>query len=332
MREQPRYRRPVNERFGFLRDDHGGVTVVVDGQQQSYVDPADPGLLAFEYVAQMAAVIATLPTPSLRFTHIGGAGLTLPRWLAQVRPTSPQIVFEPDSQLTDAVRRELPLPRRHRIRVRPLPGREGVAALAAASADAVVLDAFASGRVPADLVTTEFFREVARVLDPAGLLIANVADEPGLEFAHGSRPECGKRSARWQWFPPTTCSNGADSAMSSIASRSALNDAALTRAIAGLSIPSGYWPPGDSPTRRRCERPARWRRYSRAGATRAHKLAGALRSAEDGAPGRPGGAFPSTLSCRTRPESSPDGPRAARRMPHQRPRRPRLPPGHPPDP
>ena len=247
MREQPRYRRPVNERFGFLRDDHGGVTVVVDGQQQSYVDPADPGLLAFEYVAQMAAVIATLPSPSLRFTHIGGAGLTLPRWLAQVRPTSPQIVFEPDSQLTDAVRRELPLPRRHRIRVRPLPGREGVAALAAASADAVVLDAFASGRVPADLVTTEFFREVARVLDPAGLLIANVADEPGLEFAH--RVAAGVREALGTVAMVSThdvLKRRRFGNVVLIASRSALNDAALTRAIAGLSIPSGYWPAAET--------------------------------------------------------------------------------------
>ncbi|HET7659099.1 MAG TPA: hypothetical protein VFK66_01840, partial [Oryzihumus sp.] len=48
--------------------------------------------------------------------------------------------------------------------------------------DVVVLDAYAAGRVPAELTTSEFLAEVARVLKPDGLLLANLADEPGMPY------------------------------------------------------------------------------------------------------------------------------------------------------
>ncbi len=159
-------------------DGHGGVVVMLDGQPQSHVDLADPGNLLFEYIQHFGLVLDTLPEGPLAVTHVGGAGLTLPRYVQHTRPGSPQIVLEPDPDLTEAVRRELPLPRGHRIRVRPVDGRAGVAALREASADVVVLDAYAGGRMPAELSTAEFFADVRRVLRPDGLLMANVSDEP----------------------------------------------------------------------------------------------------------------------------------------------------------
>ena len=102
-------------------------------------------------------------------------------------------MLEPDAALTEAVRRELPLPRGHRIRVRPLDGLAGISGLKDASADVVVVDAYAGGRVPAELSTVEWFGEVARVLAPGGLLLANVADEPGLRYA--ARVAAGARMA-----------------------------------------------------------------------------------------------------------------------------------------
>ena len=41
--------------------------------------------------------------------HVGGAAMTLPRYVAATRPTSAQIVLEPDTELTAFVRHHLPL-------------------------------------------------------------------------------------------------------------------------------------------------------------------------------------------------------------------------------
>lgn len=170
------------------------VTVVLDGQPQSAVDLDDPERLDFEYVQHLALCLDTLADDGpLRVTHVGGAGLTLARWVHHTRPGSPQVVLEPDAALTEAVRRELPLPRGHRIRVRPLDGLAGIDGLKDASADLVVVDAYAAGRVPPELSTVEWFGEVARVLAPGGLLLANVADEPGLRYA--ARVAAGARAA-----------------------------------------------------------------------------------------------------------------------------------------
>lgn len=163
-------------------DGRGGMTVMMDGNPQSHVDLADPRNLGFEYIAHFAAVIDTLPAGPLAVTHIGGAGLTLARYVNAERPGSPQIVLEPNAPLTELVRRELPLPRAHRIRVRPLDGRTGIAQLADASADVVVLDAYAAGRVPGELGTVEFLSDAARVLRPGGTMLLNLADEPGMAY------------------------------------------------------------------------------------------------------------------------------------------------------
>ena len=109
----------TGSRVELVRDERGGVTVLVDGTPQSHVQPDDPELLVFEYVQQFALVLGTrppAPPQPLAVTHVGGAGLTLPRWVEATRPGSPQIVLEPDVALTELVRAQLPLPRRHRIR------------------------------------------------------------------------------------------------------------------------------------------------------------------------------------------------------------------------
>lgn len=170
------------------------VTVVLDGQPQSAVDVDDPTRLDFEYVQHFAlAIDALAPGGPLRVTHVGGAGLTLARWVNHSREGSPQIVLEPDAVLTDAVRRELPLPRGHRIRVRAVDGLTGIGAVRDVSADVVVLDAYAGGRVPAELGTVEWFAQLRRVLAPGGLVLANVADEPGMHYA--ARVAAGARAA-----------------------------------------------------------------------------------------------------------------------------------------
>ena len=149
------------------------------GRDQSFVDLDDPTRLVFDYVRRMGDVVdaAAPPGTPLRVLHIGGAGLTLPRYLSSTRPTSAQVVLEPDAALTAQVRELLPLPRRSGIKVRPTDGRRGLAELPPARLDLVVLDAFdADGRVPRDLLTTEAFAELARVLGPGGLVLVNLVD------------------------------------------------------------------------------------------------------------------------------------------------------------
>ena len=164
--------------FEVETDAHGGTTVSIDGYPQSYVHLDDPELLVFGYVQHLAAMLDALPAGPLAVTHVGGAAMTLPRYVHHTRPGSPQIVLEPDTALTEQVRRELPLPRGHRIRVRAQAGREGVAALKDDSADVVVVDAYADSQVPANLTSSEWFTDVARVLHPGGLVLMNTADEP----------------------------------------------------------------------------------------------------------------------------------------------------------
>lgn len=237
-------------------DERGGATVLRDGHPQSYVDPDDPLLLVFEYVEQLALVLEALrPDPApLRVTHVGGAGMTLARWVHRVHPGSPQIVLEPDVELTELVRRELPLPRGHRIRVRPVTGEAGVAALADGSADVVVVDAFAEGRVPAALAGTTFAGEAARVLAPGGLLLMNVADAPGLRWVsrltatwRGALPHVGllllREVAKGRRYGNAVV----------VASSAPLDDVSLTRAAARASFPS-LWR-GSSATARAEGRP-----------------------------------------------------------------------------
>ena len=163
-------------------DDRRAFMVVAGNTEQSWVDPADPLRLEFEYVQRIAEVLdaTVLARPDgerVRIVHVGGGGLTLPRFVAARRPHTAQIVLEPDEKLTEEVRARLPLPPNSGIKVRPLDGRTGVAQLPDAYADALIVDAFAAASVPADLATVEFFVDVRRALRPGGLLLMNLTDQ-----------------------------------------------------------------------------------------------------------------------------------------------------------
>lgn len=159
--------------------------VRVDGTDQSYVDLDDPLRLEFDYVQRIVDVIDAHGEPGapLRFVHIGGAGMSVPRYVATTRPTSAQIVLEPDERLTALVRERLPLPRNSGIKVRPVDGRMGIVAMRPDFADVIVLDAFDGARIPADLVTSEFFELTASVLTDGGLLLINLADRAPFAYA-----------------------------------------------------------------------------------------------------------------------------------------------------
>lgn len=163
-----------------------GYELVVDGTPQSHVDLDDPTHLHFEYIARMGAVIDQLPSGSLTAVHLGAGALTIPRYIESTRPGSRQQVIELEAPLAALVREHLPLPRGAAIRLRIGDAREGVRRLPPAIAgacDLVVSDVFSGAQTPAHLTSVEFYREVAELLSPAGVLLVNVADGPGLAFA-----------------------------------------------------------------------------------------------------------------------------------------------------
>jgi spermidine synthase len=179
-----------------LREGREPVVLVPDGSRraafllrvgrtdQAYVDLDDPLRLEFDYVQRIADLVEALfePGRTLRAVHVGGAGLTLPRYVAATRPGSVQTVLEPDAELTDFVRTRLPLPRGHGIKVRAVDGRSGLPELNEGIADLVVLDAFAGAQVPSDLTTGPALAELHRVLRADGVLALNVTDRGPLAY------------------------------------------------------------------------------------------------------------------------------------------------------
>lgn len=180
------------------RLDHGGLArivpseftsgfeLIVDGTPQSHVDLDDPTHLHFEYVVRMGAVIDQLPPGPLTAVHLGAGAMTLPRYVEATRAGSRQQVIELEAPLAALVREHLPLPRGASIRVRIGDARAGVQKLPPAlsgSCDLVISDVYSGAQTPAHLTSVEFYRELRALLKPAGVLLVNVADGPGLAFA-----------------------------------------------------------------------------------------------------------------------------------------------------
>lgn len=164
----------------------GAWYVRIDGTDQSWVDPEDPTRLEFDYMQRIADVIDVQAASGqrLRALHIGGAGMTLPRYVAATRPTSAQVVLEPDAELTTEVRHHVPLPRNSGIKVRPIDGRSGVAAMRDGwGADVIVVDAFVGARVPAELTAVEFLTDLRRILAPGGVVLLNITDRTPFAYA-----------------------------------------------------------------------------------------------------------------------------------------------------
>lgn len=165
------------------RTDPWLVTVVVNGVPSSALDLTDPTWLDFEYMQHMAAATDLLPPGPLTAVHLGAAACALPRRTEAVRPGSRQLAVDPDARLLALVREWFDLPRSPRLRLRAGDGAAVLAGLPDASADVVVRDAFAGDVTPEHLTTVGFVEQVARVLRPGGLYLANCADRPPLALA-----------------------------------------------------------------------------------------------------------------------------------------------------
>ncbi|MFF7255999.1 fused MFS/spermidine synthase [Streptomyces microflavus] len=162
-----------------------GRTLVLDGLRHSYVDVEDPTYLRFGYVRAIAAVVdTTFPAGEpLAAHHIGGGGLTFPRYLAAARPGTRSLVSEIDGGVVRIDREQLGLGASTGIDVRVEDGRLGLKRLEADSRDLVVGDAFGGVSVPWHLTTSEALRDVHRALKDDGLYAANLIDHGRLAFA-----------------------------------------------------------------------------------------------------------------------------------------------------
>ena len=168
----------------------GSFTLIVDGTPQSHVNLDDPSQLFFEYIQRIGHVIDQLGTPGepLTAVHLGAGAFTLPRYIEATRPGSRQQVVEIETDLVDLVRAHLPLPRNASIRVRHGDAREVLGKLPGGlrgEVDLLVVDVFSGARTPAHVTSLEFYREAVALLKPEGIIVANVADGPGLTFARG---------------------------------------------------------------------------------------------------------------------------------------------------
>ncbi|MET9976215.1 fused MFS/spermidine synthase [Streptomyces microflavus] len=162
-----------------------GRTLVLDGLRHSYVDVEDPTYLRFGYVRAIAAVVdTTFPAGEpLAAHHIGGGGLTFPRYLAAARPGTRSLVSEIDGGVVRIDREQLDLGASTGIDVRVEDGRLGLKRLETDSRDLVVGDAFGGVSVPWHLTTSEALGDVRRALKDDGLYAANLIDHGRLAFA-----------------------------------------------------------------------------------------------------------------------------------------------------
>jgi spermidine synthase len=161
-----------------------GRVLFLDTARHSYVDLEDPEYLEFEYVRAIAAVSDGLGEgrEPLSALHVGGGGLTLPRYLAKVRPGTDSLVLEVDPGVVAIDREQLELETSDRLRVRVTDGRVGLADEGEGERDLVVGDAFGGLSVPWQLTTREAAELIDRALADDGVYAVNLIDHPPLDF------------------------------------------------------------------------------------------------------------------------------------------------------
>jgi spermidine synthase len=166
-------------------DRASGRVLLLDGAPHSYVDLADPTYLDWDYAKAVASAIDTAYPEGrpLRVYHIGGGGLTLPRYLEQVRPRTASLVSEIDPGVVKIDTDQFKLTTDQGIEVRVEDARLGIGRLANNSQDLVLGDAFGGVSVPWHLTTREMVHEVARVVTDDGLYVINLLDYGQLDFA-----------------------------------------------------------------------------------------------------------------------------------------------------
>lgn len=165
-------------------DRPGGRVLRLDTLRHSYVDLSDPTHLEFEYLRVIAAATDVF-RPSgapVKALHLGGGGLTLPRYLHAVRPGSDSLVYEIDAGVLELDREKLGLREGRGVRTRVEDARVGLADQRPETCDLVVGDAFGGVAVPWHLTTRQVVSQVDATLTRTGLYAVNLIDHGPLSF------------------------------------------------------------------------------------------------------------------------------------------------------
>lgn len=157
----------------------------LDTALNSYIDLEDPTNLPLTYSQTMSDVLATVAPAGepLTVTHIGGGGLTLPRYLRAVRPGTQSLVLELDPTLIEIAKEDLGYVPSDDIEIRTGDARLTFEDVAPGTQEVVIGDAFSGLTVPWHLTTVEFLELIEERLTPDGLYAMNLVDYGPLGFA-----------------------------------------------------------------------------------------------------------------------------------------------------
>lgn len=161
-----------------------GYALWLDTLRHSYVDLDDPGHLEFAYTAWFGDVITAMapqgePLDSL---HIGGAGMTMPRYLRAEHPGSTSTVLELDELLIDLAQDELGFEPGSDIEVVLGDARLSLSDVDTDAHDLVIGDAFGGVAVPWHLATREFTEDLQATMRSDGIYAMNVLDHGPKHF------------------------------------------------------------------------------------------------------------------------------------------------------
>jgi spermidine synthase len=150
-----------------------------DGARQSAALPGNPDLLVLPY-ARVALVGLALSEESGRFLVVGLGGGTLPMFLRRHYPDAAIDAVDIDPEVVFVAKKFFGFREDEFMRAHVADGRKFIEQ-SPLPYDAIFLDAYGAGNIPAHLTTEEFLHAVRRAVAPGGVVVGNV-------WGHGSNP------------------------------------------------------------------------------------------------------------------------------------------------
>ncbi|HEX3898664.1 MAG TPA: fused MFS/spermidine synthase [Mycobacteriales bacterium] len=164
-------------RVELLRDAErpAGWWLMVGASEQSFVDIDDPAHLEFEYVQLMSYVIETAFTEDvpLASLHLGGGLCTVPRWIAERYPGSPQRVAEASEEIAGLALSLDPQPKFDLVVTDAM---DALAATAPGSLDLLVSDVYTGPDTVMSVYPLPALEAAHAALQDEGLYVCNISD------------------------------------------------------------------------------------------------------------------------------------------------------------